>query len=297
MQSLEKQLQIPETIIQKIEDPILASFGVNLYLKREDLIHPFISGNKWRKLKYNLLEAQKQGKKTLLTFGGAYSNHIYAVATAGEKFGFKTIGIIRGEEHLPLNSTLESATANKMKLHYWDRTTYRDKKNPEHLQKLQDQFGNFYLVPEGGSNALAVKGCTEIVSEINIHFNYLCSASGTGGTLAGLIAGLNGAKKVIGFPALKGASFLVDEINELLQSYNGKKYENWKLQLDYHFGGYAKSKPELLEFIEGFQNRNNIPIERIYTGKMLFGIYDLIKKGFFKKGETILAIHTGGLRA
>lgn len=296
MQNLTAQLQIPKTIIQKIEDPFLASFGVNLYLKREDLIHPYISGNKWRKLKYNLLEAQKQGEKILLTFGGAYSNHIYAVATAGEKFGFQTIGIIRGEEHLPLNGTLKSATANKMKLHYWDRTTYRDKRNPEHLQKLKDQFGDFYLIPEGGSNALAVKGCTEIVSEIKLDFDYLCSACGTGGTLAGLIAGSDGKKKIIGFPALKGASFLYDEINDFIKSYNGKSYQNWELQLAYHFGGYAKRKPQLLEFIEGFQSRNNIPIEPIYTGKMLFGIYDLIEKEFFKKGETILAIHTGGLR-
>jgi 1-aminocyclopropane-1-carboxylate deaminase/D-cysteine desulfhydrase-like pyridoxal-dependent ACC family enzyme len=292
------------TPLQLVQDAFTDAAEITLYIKREDLIHPQISGNKWRKLKYNLLQANRERKDTLLTFGGAYSNHIYAVAAAGKLYNFHTIGIIRGEEHSPLNATLSFAQACGMHLYYLDRTTYKQKDYAEVLYPLQEQFGKFYLIPEGGSNALAVKGCTEIVQEIPSEVNYLCLPCGTGGTMAGLIAGAPD-KQIIGFSALKGGEFLNQSVKDLLNMYAGidsspsKIYltaSNWHIQVDYHFGGYAKVQPELLEFIRKFEQTHNIPLEQVYTGKMLYGVYDLLQKGYFPKGSTLVVLHTGGLQ-
>jgi 1-aminocyclopropane-1-carboxylate deaminase/D-cysteine desulfhydrase-like pyridoxal-dependent ACC family enzyme len=269
---------------------------ISLFIKREDLNHPFISGNKWHKLKYNLKEAQKQGKNTLLTFGGAYSNHIYAVAAAGKIFNFKTIGVIRGEEHLPLNPTISFARDSEMQIYYLDRSSYRQKNSAEIINQLKNNFGDFYLLPEGGTNELAVKGCSDIIDKIEVDFEYICCPCGTGGTLAGLISGLNGKKFALGFAVLKGASFLKENVAALFQSTNGNVFHNWDINLDYHFGGYAKVDERLLDFVHKFSTHTKIPIEPIYTGKMLFGIYDLVTKGFFNKGSRIIAIHTGGLQ-
>jgi len=255
-----------------------------------------MSGNKWYKLKYNLQEAQKQGKNTLLTFGGAYSNHIYAVAAAGNIFSFKTIGVIRGEEHLPLNPTISFARDMGMQIYYLDRSSYRKKSSSEIINQLQNKFGDFYLLQEGGTNELAVKGCSEIINKIDIDFDFICCPCGTGGTLAGLISGLNGKKFALGFAVLKGASFLKENINTLIQNLNGNVFQNWDINLDYHFGGYAKYNMQLLEFVHKFSTNTNIPIEPIYTGKMLFGVYDLVTKGFFNEGNQIVALHTGGLQ-
>ena len=282
--------------LQKIEDPLFAEKRVELFLKREDLLHPAISGNKWRKLKYNLSAAKEQGKSMLLTFGGAYSNHIAAVAAAGKEFNFKTLGFIRGEEHLPLNPTLAFAANYGMQLFYLDRETYRRKDSPEFLTLLQQQYPKAYILPEGGTNLLAVKGCTEIVNDIDLPFNYICCSAGTGGTLAGIIAGLAGEKKIIGFPALKGGDFLYHEVKQLVKAYAGREYANWELQTQYHFGGYAKVKPELLQFIKDFKAQQHILLEPIYTGKMLFGILDLIRQDYFEPGSIIVTLHTGGLQ-
>jgi 1-aminocyclopropane-1-carboxylate deaminase len=232
----------------------------------------------------------------LLTFGGAYSNHIYATAAAGKIFNFETIGIIRGEEHKPLNPTLSFALENGMKLYYLDRTSYRKKYSPEILKMLEKMFGDFYLVPEGGTNSFAVKGCSEIIEKINLDFDYICCPCGTGGTLSGLIAGLNRKKFALGFAVLKGASFLKKNVGSLLKSINIDNQVNWDINLDYHFGGYARISKQLLDFTEKFSAKTKIPLEPIYTGKMLFGIYDLIGKGFFKEGTKIVALHTGGLQ-
>jgi 1-aminocyclopropane-1-carboxylate deaminase/D-cysteine desulfhydrase-like pyridoxal-dependent ACC family enzyme len=285
-----------EAPLQQLHDPLLEEQGIALWVKREDLLHPAISGNKWRKLRYNLEEAKRQQKNTLLTFGGAYSNHIAAVAAAGQEFGFRTIGIIRGEEHLPLNPTLSFATAAGMALHYISREAYRQKQEPAYLEQLARQFGQPYLIPEGGTNALAVKSCTEIVSDIAVDYDFLCCACGTGGTVAGIIAGLAGEKQVLGFPALKGGEFLNKEIEQLIKTYNGQRYTNWQLITDYHFGGYAKVKPELLAFMRQFQEQHQVPLEPIYTGKMFYGLMDMIKQGYFPTGSRIVAIHTGGLQ-
>jgi 1-aminocyclopropane-1-carboxylate deaminase len=267
-----------------------------LYIKREDLNHPLMSGNKCHKLKYNLQEARKGGKDTLLTFGGAYSNHIYAVAAAGKIFNINTIGIIRGEEHLPLNPTLSFAKDDGMKLYYINRTSYRKKISLEINNQLREKFGDFYLIPEGGTNEFAVKGCSELISKINIDFDYICCPCGTGGTLAGLISGLNGNKFALGFAVLKGASFLKENVQSLLQNLNGISLKNWDINLDYHFGGYARIDSLLLDFVDRFTSLTNIPIEPIYTGKMLFGIYNLVAKGYFNEGSQIIAVHTGGLQ-
>ncbi|MBC7752228.1 MAG: 1-aminocyclopropane-1-carboxylate deaminase/D-cysteine desulfhydrase [Candidatus Saccharibacteria bacterium] len=267
--------------------------GIQLHLKRTDLIHPTISGNKYHKLKYNLIEAKAQGAKTLLTFGGAYSNHITAVAAAGKECGFETIGIIRGEElndKIHDNPTLRQAQDNGMQLHFISRSDYRRKADAEFIEQLKSKFGTFYLIPEGGTNALAVKGCQEILTEQDKQdFDYVCCAVGTGGTIAGMINSSSEKQKVLGFPALKG-DFLFDEIKQWTTR------SHWDLCLDYHFGGYAKTTPELLEFIQNFQQKTNIEIEPIYTGKMLFGIFDLIARGYFTANSQILAIHTGGLQ-
>lgn len=286
----------PVTPLQEIKLPGVDSSDVTILLKRLDLIHPQISGNKWYKLKYNLLFARENGYDTLLSFGGAYSNHIHALAAAGKLFGFKTIGVIRGEVHQPLNPTLQSASKDGMTLHYLDRDSYRRKNTDEIIESLKKIFGKFYLIPEGGSNALAVKGCSEIVKSIDSNFDYICAPCGTGGTLAGLICGLNNSKKIIGFPVLKGGQFLHKDISELVYNFSGQYFSNWKLQTEYHFEGYARINSSLAQFIFEFEKLNQIEIEPIYTGKMFFGIADLIRQNFFETNSVIAAIHTGGLQ-
>lgn len=288
-------MQLPNTPIQEIINPLFDEKEIKFLVKRDDLNHPVISGNKFRKLKYNLEQAKIEGYNTLLTFGGAFSNHIYSVAGAGKAFGFKTIGVIRGEEYKALNPTLSFAQSQGMYLHYLDRETYRSKSEPGVLKQLENQFGKCYVLPEGGTNNLAIKGCVEIIGEIDGDFDVITCPVGTGGTLSGLISGLNGKRKVMGFSALKG-NFLEKEVEQLLTSFNLGTYSNWEINTDYHFGGYAKVKPDLIQFIEEFEEAHGIPLEPIYTGKMFYGLFDLIRNDFFEKGTTIIALHTGGLQ-
>jgi 1-aminocyclopropane-1-carboxylate deaminase len=273
-------------------DERLAASGVRLYLKRDDLIHAEIPGNKWRKLKYNLVAAHEQGHRTLLTFGGAYSNHIRAVAAAGHYFDFATIGVIRGEEHLPLNPTLAYATDRGMRLRYMDRTTYRAKSDPQVITGLRRELGDFYLVPEGGSNALALRGCAELPAEIPFGFDHICCATGTGGTLAGIALGLTGGQRAIGFSALKGGAFLADEIRRLQVEY-GRVTGNWSVETAYHFGGYARRDAELDHFIREFEERHAIALEWVYVAKMLYGVFALVRGGHFAPGSTVVAVLTG----
>ncbi|MEX0313702.1 MAG: 1-aminocyclopropane-1-carboxylate deaminase/D-cysteine desulfhydrase [Allomuricauda sp.] len=272
--------------------PFLKDGGVTLYMKREDTIHPHISGNKYRKLKYNLIEAKQQGHDTLLTFGGAFSNHIAATAYAGKEAGLKTIGVIRGEElkeGWQDNPTLKLASEHGMRFHFVSRSEYRNKTTDAYKEKLKMNFGDFYLLPEGGTNNLAIKGCEEILTEEDKSFDFICCAVGTGGTIAGLINSAQPHQRVLGFPALKG-DFLQDEIRKWSDG------GDWDLIQDYHFGGYAKINTELVDFINNFKKKTGIHLDPIYTGNMLFGIFDQIKKGFFKPDTQILAIHTGGLQ-
>jgi 1-aminocyclopropane-1-carboxylate deaminase len=286
----------PTTPLTEIFDPLLSEKQIKLFIKREDLTDEYISGNKFYKLKYNLIEADKLGYKTLLTFGGAFSNHIHAAAAAGKKYGIKTIGVIRGEEHLPLNPTLASAQGNGMTLEYIDRTSYRNKYDENLINVFKEKFGDFYLVPEGGSNAIALNGVAEIIPAINTKFDFICSACGTGGTLAGLILGLDSKSFAIGFSALKGGDFLYKNIRTLLAQHQKENLNNWQINLDYHFGGFAKINTTLINFCNDFFAKQNIELDPIYTGKMMFGIFNLIQNNFFPKNSTIVAVHTGGLQ-
>ncbi|WP_410878916.1 1-aminocyclopropane-1-carboxylate deaminase/D-cysteine desulfhydrase [Myroides sp. DW712] len=266
--------------------------GIELYIRREDLLHPEVSGNKFRKLKYNMAAAWTNGHHQVLTFGGAYSNHIAATAAAGRILGISTIGVIRGEEIASCyqdNPTLKKAAADGMRFKFVTRTDYRAKDSTVFLTKLKAEFGDFYLVPEGGTNLEAVRGTAEILQEEDEKYDYVCCAVGTGGTLAGLINGAAAHQHVLGFPALKG-NFLQAEIAK----YTKKK--NWQLETAYHFGGYAKYNADLLQFIRHFERDTGILLDPIYTGKLLFGIFDLIAQDRFKKNSKILAIHTGGLQ-
>ncbi|MDA0197067.1 MAG: pyridoxal-phosphate dependent enzyme [Bacteroidetes bacterium] len=284
-----------KAIIQELKDPLFKENEIRLFIKREDLIHPEISGNKWRKLKYNLKEARAQNLSTLLTFGGAFSNHIAAVAAAGKLFDFKTIGIIRGEERAAKNPTLTKAGENGMELYFISREVYRMKSNSDFISQLTKKYGSFYLLPEGGGNDLAIKGSREIVAQIDQPFDVICCPVGTGGTITGIIASVDKSINVYGFPALKG-NFLKKDIEILLSPIPGHKLPEWRLFNDYHFGGYAKITNELEGFMEDFKRINSILLDPVYTGKMMFGIYDLIKKDHFPKGTKIIAIHTGGLQ-
>lgn len=281
--------------LHEINDPTFAKKQVQVWMKRDDLIHPFISGNKWRKLKYNIQHAKKRDFDTLLTFGGAYSNHIYATASAAKENGFKSIGIIRGEEHLPLNPTLAFAVQQGMNLVYIDREAYRLKELEPIKTKLEENYGKLFLIPEGGTNTLAIQGCMEIISEIDHPYDFLVCSVGTGGTISGIIAGLKGQRQVLGFSALKG-NFLKEEIKLLLKTSNIANYQNWNIMTDYHFNGYAKISPALLEFIKDFNKKHGILLDPIYTGKMMYGLFDLIEKGYFPKGSKIIALHSGGLQ-
>ena len=274
---------------KEISLPILNEKKVRLFIKRIDKLHPFVSGNKWFKLKYNLLEAKKKGFNTLLTFGGAYSNHIAATAFAAQEKGFKSIGIIRGDEHMPLNPTLCFAIENGMKLHYVSRSYYKDKTSSYFLEKLNVQFGNFYLIPEGGMNKLAIQGTAEILDSNDCQ-DFICCPVGTGGTIAGIINASNYKQTVIGFPAIKGFEQLEKDIDNWTSAINYKFINN------YFGNGYAKINNELVNFINEFNAKHNIPLDAIYTGKMMMGILDLVNKDYFPKGSSILAIHTGGLQ-
>jgi 1-aminocyclopropane-1-carboxylate deaminase len=279
-------------INQEVNLSILSEKRVALTVKREDLIHPFISGNKYRKLKYNILEAQHKGLNTILTFGGAYSNHIAATAYAGKIYGIKTIGIIRGEElgqNWFLNPTLAQAHEHGMEFKFISREAYRRKAEKTFLEMLNKDLGPFYLIPEGGTNVLAVKGCEEILTPQDGNFNVVCASVGTGGTLAGIINSSLHNQRIMGFPSLKG-----DFLKKDIRNFTAK--ENWEINTDYHFGGYAKVTKALIEFINYFKEKTNIPTDPIYTGKLLYGILDMVKNDYFKPGSKILAIHSGGLQ-
>jgi len=280
--------------LQRLSDPILDAHGVALTLKREDQVHPGMSGNKFWKLKYNVKAALDAGHTTLLTFGGAYSNHIHAVAMVGHALGLKTIGIIRGECHQALNPVLAAAHQHGMQLAYLDRSTYRQKHSDEVMAALTQTWGRFYCLPEGGSNALAIQGTREILLPVTPSFDVVCCACGTGGTLAGLIAALSPQQQALGVSVLKGGGFLQAQIARWLAEI-GVESSRWSLALQYHWGGFAKHKPELLAFIDTFKQQHGIPLEPVYTGKMMYAVYDMIQQGYFPVGTRVLALHTGGV--
>lgn len=284
-----------EILIQELKYPLWKDKGIHLAIKRLDQVHSLASGNKFFKLKYNIEQAKKEGKKTLLTFGGAFSNHIYATSAAADSEGFESIGIIRGEETLPLNTTLRSAIARGMKIHFVDRETYRKKNDPVFQKQLTADFGDFYLIPEGGTNILAIKGTSEILQESDQIFTHIGTSIGTGGTFLGLAASINADQKLLGFSALKG-EFIHSEIDSHLQNFLIHPKGNYAIMDNYHFGGYGKYNEGLLNFIRWFYDEFGISLDPVYTGKMMMGLVDLIKKDYFPEGSNILAIHTGGLQ-
>src|ERR1700744_1540088 len=280
--------------LQEVTDPELGVGTVRLLLKRDDLISVDLPGNKWRKLKYNLAAARQGGYRTLLTFGGPYSNHIRATAAAGDRFGFATVGVIRGEEHRPLNPSLQYAAERGMELVYLDRASYRRKTSAEITDPLRQQFGDFYLLPEGGSNAPAARGSAELVAEITVPFDVLCVPCGTGGPLAGVAAGLAAGQRAIGFSALRGgAGFLPDVVRALQHEAFGGPRGAWQIDDEFHFGGFARRTPELDAFIAGFRARHGLTPDWVYVAKMLYGLYAHAQRATFAPGTTVVAVITG----
>jgi 1-aminocyclopropane-1-carboxylate deaminase len=273
-----------EPPIQPIQLPVFAEHNIEVFMKREDLIHPFISGNKWRKLKYVLQDAQSQGKNTLVSFGGAYSNHLVALACAGAMYGFNTIAFVRGEE--VTNHMLGLCRTYGMELKFVDRESYKNK------EKLYADFASedCYFIDEGGKGILAAKGCEEILNGVE-NFSRIICAVGTGTTFAGLV---NGAAKknmtVEGICVLKGAQDIEKEVEELIGS-----NRNWNMHHEFHGGGYAKTTPELFNFIDEFASQTGILLDQVYTAKMVLGVISLVKKEHYRSGEKLLLVHTGGL--
>ncbi|MGN6179707.1 MAG: 1-aminocyclopropane-1-carboxylate deaminase/D-cysteine desulfhydrase [Mucilaginibacter sp.] len=275
--------------IHQIKSHLFHEKGIEVYLKRDDLIHPLISGNKWRKLKYLLKKAANQNKTHLVTFGGAFSNHLLATAAATAKFGFRSTGIVRGEQ--VENDTLFLCRLHGMHLIFTDRESYRDK--PALFDRYFGNDPSALFIDEGGASPEAAQGCTEMVDELTDSYHHIFCACGTGTTAAGIVNGLQQQQLKTQFNAIavfKNGEFMKAEIDRYLTT-----PANYNLHLDYHFGGYAKTTPELIAFIKQFVADTGILIEPVYTGKMLYAIYDLAEKGYFRRGDRVLAVHTGGL--
>jgi 1-aminocyclopropane-1-carboxylate deaminase/D-cysteine desulfhydrase-like pyridoxal-dependent ACC family enzyme len=285
------QVNIP---FQKIENELTRSHKIGLHLLRLDNIDLYAGGNKLFKLKYNLEAAEKQGFKKILTFGGAWSNHLAAIASVTDK-KLPIIAVVRGEEPEIYSDTLRYCKEKGVELHFVSRTNYKNKTDEDFIRELKNKFGDFYNLPEGGSNALAVKGCGEIINYIPIDFDYICTAVGTGSTLAGITTALKPHQQAIGFGVLKGAEYLTHEVSRLIKE-SGIQNANFRIVGDYHFGGYAKTTPELLSFKSDFEKQSDIPLDYVYNAKMMYGIFNLIRENNFKEGSTLVAIHTGGLQ-
>ena len=280
------------SLLTKIDEPLCAQFDIELWMKRDDQLHPVISGNKWRKLKFILDHALYSGADTIISMGGMYSNHLHALAYVGKALGLKTIAYIRGDNPDLLTPTLVDLKAWGMELKFISRTEYRQLRQYKGSLDLPGLKPQQYWLPEGGAQALALNGVAELVAEIEIAYDYLCVPCGTGATLAGLIAATEDHVSLLGFAALKNASFLNTDVSTLLK----QSKSNWHINLDYHFGGFASTTPELLSFISAFEAKTTIQLEPVYTGKMMYALYDLISKGHFSTGQRIIAVHTGGLQ-
>ncbi|WP_330459757.1 pyridoxal-phosphate dependent enzyme [Streptomyces sp. NBC_00820] len=279
--------------LQEVRDDRFSARGVRLLLKRDDLVHPELIGNKWRKLVPNIEAARG---RALVTFGGAYSNHLRATAAAGRLLGLPTVGVVRGQElaDRPLNPSLARCSADGMRLHFVDRSTYRRKSEPETLAAILRAAGaeDAYAVPEGGSNAEAVRGCRALGAELRGRADVVAVACGTGGTLAGLAAGLDTEQRALGVPVLKGG-FLEADIQALQERAFGARTGTWSLDDRFHFGGYARTTPELDAFAGDFERRHGLPVERLYVAKLLYGLVTLAGEGAFAPGTTVAAVITG----
>ncbi len=279
--------------VQRLNDELFVKNDVQVWVKRDDLIHEEIMGNKWRKLKYNVEYAITQGYKGLLTFGGAFSNHIAATAAAAQANNLKSIGIIRGEElTASSNATLRYVSQQEMCLKFVSRNAFREMKAD--ISELQEIYPDYYILPEGGTNSLAIRGCSEIIEELSEVYDYYVTPIGTGGTFTGILKGLRGKGTLLGVSSLKG-DWIDDEIEELLKM-NGVDFKNYEVLKDFHFGGYGKVTDQLIDFINRIKQKNELQLDPIYTGKMYFATLKLISEGFFPPKSKILVIHTGGLQ-
>ncbi|RSS80437.1 1-aminocyclopropane-1-carboxylate deaminase/D-cysteine desulfhydrase [Streptomyces sp. WAC06614] len=286
----------PPSPVQEVRDERFARYGVRLVLKRDDLVHPQMPGNKWRKLAPNLRIASARGAAELVTFGGAYSNHLRATAAAGRLLRIPTVGVVRGEElaSRPLNASLARCAADGMRLHFVPRSVYRRKAEPAVLARLLAEAGaqGAYVVPEGGSNAAALTGCAELGRELRGTADVVAVACGTGGTLAGLAAGLAAGQRALGVPVLEGG-FLAAEIRSLQCAAFGAPLDNWELAEGHAWGGYARVPAELEAFAADFEQRHQVPVERIYVAKLLHALTSLTTAGRFRPGSTVTAVVTG----
>lgn len=280
--------------LQKIETSLSQEYGVELWIKRDDLIHSDLSGNKYRKLKYNLRYLKEHGLNEVITFGGAHSNHIAAMAFLCKEMNIQCTGIIRGEQPVQLSPTLKTAQKNGMTLKFVSRSDYKLRNDPNYLKLLQKHNPKAFFLPEGGANQLGVKGCEEIVIECQneFDFDYITVDCGTGATLAGMVRKLKPHQRAIGVQVLKGDDFITPEVEKL----NGSVSSNFEVWTDYHFGGYAKYKSELIDFMRSFFKETGIKLDPVYTGKQFYAVMDQIQKGFFPKGSKIILTHTGGLQ-
>lgn len=280
--------------LQKVDNSLLKAADIKLYIKRDDLIHPLISGNKWRKLKYNIQDFKENNKRHLLSFGGAFSNHLLALAAISNKENIPASILVRGDGFDPSNQTLVLAKKLGLNMHFVSRQEYKLRHDADYQKAKLSELNCDYLIPEGGTNDMALKGCGEIIGEIKAQLGYhadlVALAAGTGGTSAGLLKSSQGSN-ILTFPALKGG-FLKDDILKLA----GENQDMLIFADDYHFGGYVKFNDELIDFIKQFHSDFNILLDPIYTSKMMFGLFDMIEKGLIKKGSTVVAIHTGGLQ-
>lgn len=287
-------LQLPSPVTQ-ISDQLLHDKDISLFIKRDELIHPVLQGNKWRKLKYNLLAAQQQQQSTLLSFGGPYSNHLHALAYAGKLFHFNTIGIIRGEAPAILNPCLQDMQNWGMQLEFISRKEYKQKNEAVFIQKLEDKFARFYLIPEGGNNIEGRRGCAELLDELTENYDIICCEVGSGTMFTSLLMhNVFSSTRYLGFIVMKNLQ-LETELNRQFMQQN-INHTQWSINHDYHLGGFAKAPQPLHDFILEFKQQHNIQLEPVYSGKMLYGIYDLIKQNYFKSGSRILCIHGGGLQ-
>lgn len=285
--------------LDSVDDPLLNGLGIELRMLRLDEIHPQISGNKWYKLKHNLLAARAQSHNTVLSFGGAYSNHLVALAAASNACALQSIGIIRGEAPSQLNPALEFVQSQGMALHFISRSDYRHKEDPVFINELEQRFGSFYMIPEGGSNLLGIKGCMEIAAHLRWSHDpaprFVFMACGTAATLTGVVSAVSPGCEVVGVSVLKGRDTLSEQVSAWLHMLASKPAVQWSIKTGFHHGGYGKTSAELTSFIEAFEERTGIPLEPIYTGKMMWGLYQMIESGEIGRGAQIIALHTGGL--
>ena len=283
-----------QTPLQNIRHPLLDEKRISLVVKREDLNHPQVSGNKWWKLKWNLVKAL-QSQTKVLTFGGAFSNHIYATAAATKQLGIPSIGVIRGEMILPLNPTLEFASRQSMELHFVSREAYRSHKD-QIASSLISTHGECFVIPEGGTNLDAIRGVAEFASSLPEGFDYIVLPVGTGGTMAGIVCGIQGNAHILGVSVLKNGQFLEKEVLRLCQQFASRPpTAKWNILTAYHHGGYAKVTKELLNFIEMFRE-HSLPLDHVYTGKALYAFFEEVKRDKIKPGSSVLFLHTGGLQ-